>query len=854
MAMELDYTKFRSALKAGDYQLLLGSGSSVGARVGGKDLKNAPALAEHLRRKYLSATSPEDTPLRRIYQRVLNKIGEVELYAELRRLYHGTVHQEWYNTIAALPWSMVWTLNIDDTFERAYDRVYVQGMRELGVVHWKDEYCTKGDLQVVHLHGHVNDVNCTPLVFSFSEYDNHAAESPVWGEIFKGKIIEKPTIIIGARIFGDQDIESAFLNGIHSGRRVAEPTIYVDPSVKDDDREELENNGIYVLKMTAEQFVEHIENEMRLDLSAAIKLSLAPNTVVPQFKELSTIADTDVSQTHDYLGGDIPSWGDALKGLIARRSWMRKVAREIDHWVDSQDRTARLDIVYAQRLSGLSSGLLGICKLIIRPGVQVFIFDRRESWNPDLMPKLVKRDVPTIVVIDGGAEYGDLIDASLVEAQSSKLPLLFLVGETSTRYNKLEDRLLGEYPKTVHPFDDKLKAECVSSLLSVLRNNGRLGVIESKSSKQQSQYFKNREIFDAMMGLEEGVGFHQRMSDLLMKLEVRWHRELVFIVSLCSGAIVLDRHGESDISGYSMFEDSRVPVTVEILEVGLNLTPGQIRAAIKNNDVLSALIEVVDGRVFSRQRVIFRKNIAALGEVSALCLLQDFLKNISVFSNESSRLNKNLGAAIPAHLMTQKFLTSVFPDTDLTNFYDGLKDAYGSNHARYWEQRAIYCKKINNWGHAISFAGKAISIYDDSFTRTTAGTIFINRAQRLLENPIPDNQMAWFKSFTIGVEHFKSAQRHHGSTRVSYIAQLNATISLLKSLDSMYKEGVKVPANNSQIERIYITGKDCLVALMRSSISARGLRTEEDITWHMQEFDSVAERVRAMEWIFGPDD
>lgn len=254
LGLLLGTSKLRSAkiaARGGEYQLFLGAGSSVGAvnRLG--PLPLARDLVQVLRTRYRTAPIDEGDSLPRAYQRAVLVSSAEHVYATLREIFGNAQHMAWFAALSDLPWRRVWTLNVDDAFENAYAKGLRTQAMPCRTINWDDPYSETGQLEVVHLHGHVLEREPRRLVFSFSEYQGAAMERPVWDRILAGVLVTKPLVALGARLLDDPDIENLFLNGRPTA---AAPSLVVDPYISAGNEFELVRAGYQVVRATGEEF------------------------------------------------------------------------------------------------------------------------------------------------------------------------------------------------------------------------------------------------------------------------------------------------------------------------------------------------------------------------------------------------------------------------------------------------------------------------------------------------------------------------------------------------------------------------------------------------------------------------
>jgi hypothetical protein len=199
----------KRAILSNDYHLLLGAGASLDSvGVDGNRLPTAQALAQSIADRFRVPIEDGDL-LWRIYARAVEQDGEDAVYAWLRERFWHVAPPVWMDMLARSPWSTVWTLNIDDSFEQSYKRVKSEVSRPLITVSWDDEFRLSRGLSVVHLHGCVDRDLSRRLVFSLNEYSGVATSGKTWPLTFRDVYGVSPFVIIGARLRDEPDIEVA---------------------------------------------------------------------------------------------------------------------------------------------------------------------------------------------------------------------------------------------------------------------------------------------------------------------------------------------------------------------------------------------------------------------------------------------------------------------------------------------------------------------------------------------------------------------------------------------------------------------------------------------------------------------
>lgn len=750
----------RSAIAAalkGDYELLLGAGASLGATNRNGALPNSKQLVSLLGSRYKSAPiSPEDS-LSRAYQRALMSTTEANVWAFMSEIFSLAHHDAWFRDLAGLPWHRVWTLNVDDTYENAYGASRRAQATPARTISWDDPYSQTDHVEIVHLHGHVIGKDARRLVFSFAEYRSAAQIRPVWSQMLAGVLGTKPVVTIGAKVLDDPDIESLFMG---NKPQSSAPSIVVDPYISDGNAWELEQLGYLVVRMTGADFVREWIRFTGLDASGLDALYSASLVELPQFTRLQTNHVPPSPRGHDFLGGDEPVWADICANRAALFEWIRKIVEDIEDWVGRPARSSQLRIIYSPRLVGATTGLFTIAKEARGRSVEVLLFDKSSRFNTQRLVAYCRSRGPILLLVDGGRDFGDDIDRLLrAAADDADVSLYVVVTALPTDYLRLEGRLLGSYSKEASQVRRRLTRTDASSVVAKLETFGRLGSLELKSGGERLSHFRDRELFSAMMEAEYAVGFRHRLELEVSALRLDWQKDLVLLLALAN-------QGTRDVG---LIDAS----------FAIGVSADRIQAGVETDEALAALVELNVDRLIARQRASAVSIVVeSRGQKRSIAVLKSILTGLSPLATRQGLRERNRAAVLVGYLMNAGALHTTFPAEDLEAFYEDMRPLFGDWNGRYWEQRAIHAKSVKDWAHAESYAGRAVSLYDDAFTRTTYGTILINRAEDLANR----NDDTWITFFERGKGELALAENHEPGNRITAFAFLNATLPLLRAI------------------------------------------------------------------------
>lgn len=753
----------RNAVRSGQYQLILGAGASFGARTKRGALPDGPGLVDILAREFPDARISSDTRLPRAYQRAVQSSTSDKVWYLLKDLFSGASHEDWFTTLAGLPWKRAWTLNVDDSYEQAYLKSIRQNFASLKVIDWVDEYVEARGPEVVHLHGHVHGNTPTPIVFSMSEYHAAAQAHGVWHKVLAGALSGEPVVVVGAKILDDLDIETLILNAIP---KADAPSIIVDPFISNDNAWELENAGFVIFRDLASNWTHEWVETFGLSGPQLAQVYESRSINIPQIKELEARFAPPPPSSHDILGGSEPLWSDATNGYIAEFGWMQSTFAQIVTWSEASSPGVRIQVLYVPRLAGATAGLFRVAYEASKSGIRVLQFDKSARFDTQRLLDVCAASGPTLVVVDGGHSFiDDFDDLASKAVDINNISLYILLVDRPNNASMIEDRL------TTHSYKIEVGSVALRrnkadshAMVSLLEYQGRLGLLESAPTSARVRHFQGQDIFSAQSEVEHGSGFRARVDQEIRLLTTKWHRDLVILLTLAS--------------------DGGVQVSLTEAAFALDTTAASIITALDDSDQLGALVEFNGDLLSARHRL--RSVDSLLSEKAGAAFLSHLslmLKRLSNLVSKSGR-SRSRSSALVSHLMSAKMLHSVFPNISAASLYQELLSSYGDWNARYWEQRSIYARLTRDWDRAVSFAERAVSVWDDSYTRNTLGVNLLAKSTNMAHRGDP----AWRTYYGLGQTEFDQALDRERSTTVARWARLTSTLELIAALATRAEE------------------------------------------------------------------
>lgn len=320
-----DVDAFRSSMRTGRYNLLLGSGVSL-------DSRNALGIlpsADGLRRDLCDATDANaDTNLQRVFQ--LLRPDQVSTMVTSR--YAACTAGPSVRMLTSFVWKRIFTFNIDDAVENAY--ATESTMQELKCLNYTDTYEETGpltELQIVHLHGFSNREG-DGYIFSTREYVQSMRDANAWTVVLAQHMPSEPFVLIGTSL-NEPDLEY-FLStrSSHAPRSDRGPSILVSPNPDAATRFDCQRFGLTLFRGTCLDFFTYCRDTIPTvtpqQLIPAEQRRLLPSDV-PENQKASFWADFDlvpsVVEPADpvtvprFLYGHPPSWSDLAASLDVPR-------------------------------------------------------------------------------------------------------------------------------------------------------------------------------------------------------------------------------------------------------------------------------------------------------------------------------------------------------------------------------------------------------------------------------------------------------------------------------------------------------------------------------------------------------
>jgi len=711
-----------------DYHLLVGAGINKDCTGGdGRPIPNSNALASQLVTEFSLKTNGEDVDLKRAYENIEelhDRHGRNRSqYFEAR---FSNCTPSWQGSIFNLGWRRIWTLNVDDILENAFDK-YVSETNSQRRYHrytWNDPFVELGresdDVQIVHLHGFADGTD--NLIFSIAEYIKAITIRKTWHPVFGDEYQGEPFIIIGARIRDEIDFAESIRLGNKSREQLGRPSIIVLKRITGLERSEFKKYGLVPVESDAKAFIEKLIPEV-VDLETKLAKTVVPGSYptlpfearifLEQFRSLRTNKEEQIIPFgHDFYAGYEPSWADILNDYDVRFESIENIYQELVPIIND-DTNQRIYYYSGDPGSGKSAILLRIARDLIALGKDVFLFRGEERLNIDSIVWWLKHSSNTILLFDNIADFLAEVGELCNVCREEKVKLLIVATERVKRegviIDELEYNYLQKYKKT---HLGRLSDSDIHKLIEKLKTEGRLGKITRKFIGEQRDYFRKtskRQLFPAMADLEGGLGFVRRVA--------KEYREDIKSQELKHAyALVCIAH---DL-GYAL--------PIGIVSSAVGISANKLIDEVSSGGQLFRIVIPAKKGLKARHRVIASNIVERVfGNKERFELIKTLAIRLSPHISISAIQQKTLYYRIIKELMDERIILDRLNYELAQKFYAELRPYYDWD-ARYWEQRALAESRMGHLQPAMSYAETAVDRNRDTFTLNTLGTILLRTA------------------------------------------------------------------------------------------------------------------------------
>jgi hypothetical protein len=728
-------------LARGEYQLLLGAGASVDSVDStGNPLPGGQALSDELIAEFRIPVSGQAIGLARAYEAAARRSHPDgrSIHRYLADRFTGCAPAQWYADLTQMRWHRLWTLNIDDVLERAYDEA-AAAPRSPIPLSWNKPYYepdrSRNEVVAVHLHGRAIDglMGESQLVFSIIEYLDVVQSGHAWHTILGDELASKPFLIIGARMAEEYDLAEILRRGNQAMEIVGQPSVVVLRSLDELAREEFRAWGFLSVEADAATFFHEVANALP-DFLAEERLALAVDEdVVPpeafsflqQFKKLGVGVDTP-DPHHDFYAGHDPAWAD----ILADRDAIFPAARATVKSVLTNDPSVdRIVCIHGPRFCGKSTALLRAGRILLSRGWNVYLFRGEVGLDVRSIVWWIMRSPQSVFLFDGLADEIRRLALVLEQLSPGGHRLRVIGSEREQRMQHIRSVL----PLHVIVDDQSvtlgaLEEPEVDALLEKLRTVGRLGRLTGLTHEEQKAYFHRHdfELFGSLADLEGGSGFRGRLHDQFSTLREETLRHAYLVAAMAAS-----------VGGYGL------PASVVAASAGI-----PTRDVLRATSISGPLAEMLRRErdiVHPRQRTLAAIVLNDLAKRDIRFKLSLALaRALSPYVSIDAIRKGTVHYRVVRQVMDHQVLAAWIGREQVESWYRKNEPYYSWN-ARYWEQRALSQVQTGHFDKAESYAANAVERHRDAFTLNTLGTVLVRKALQWFEAGSPESLSCFWR-------------------------------------------------------------------------------------------------------------
>lgn len=433
----------KSALRAGQYNLLLGAGFSMDSTNKHGNLPSGEALAAELS----TVTEAKSNSLQRLYELMTPQQVKTHITDRLSCSMPGKTAQ----LMSSFIWKRVFTWNVDDVLENVYQDG--KGHQQAVPKHFNDIYTdpeNMEDLFLIHLHGYVGQAD-RGYVFSREQYLKQIMKVNPWMTVLTQFMLSEPMIIAGTSL-DEVDLDFYLAQRTsESARSDRGPSILV-ASDGPFSRKLCEKHDLLLFNGRSLEFFEYLKTLLPTAPAPSELISLETQKLLPSRISKATAmafnSDFEVvpgsapkARNSRFMYGHLPTWSDLESNLDITRPIIAEILLEAEKHLADPLNTNRLMLIGEAAGAGKTTMLKRVAFELAKRGVRTLLCSALSRIGVGTADVLDTIDDPVVIIVDNLAEQATAV-VDLI-ARLEKPDVLFIGAERSYRGNYLKQVLAG---------------------------------------------------------------------------------------------------------------------------------------------------------------------------------------------------------------------------------------------------------------------------------------------------------------------------------------------------------------------------------------------------------------------------
>jgi hypothetical protein len=423
----------KSALRAGQYNLLLGAGFSMDSHNQHGYLPSGEALAAALS----ELTGARSTSLQRLFSLMTPDQVKAHITDRLSQSTPGKTAQ----LMSSFIWKRIFTWNVDDVLENVYKNG--QGHQRLVVKHFNDVYTNPNNMEellLIHLHGYVGQAD-RGYVFSREQYLNQIIRVNPWMTVLTQLMLSEPMIIAGTSL-DEVDLDFYLAQRTsESARNDRGPSILVAQS-NPISKKICEQHDLLLFDGRSLEFFDYLKNLLPNSPTPSALIPIETQRLLPpQISRVTAMAFTSdfevvpgstsrVSNSR-FMYGNQPTWSDLESQLDIARTMVAELLLEAERRIANPVNGNRLMFIEDVAGAGKTTILKRVAYELAKKGIRTLWCSALSRIGIGTADVLDLIEEPVVVIIDNLAEQAPAV-ADLI-SRLEKPDILFIGAERAYR-------------------------------------------------------------------------------------------------------------------------------------------------------------------------------------------------------------------------------------------------------------------------------------------------------------------------------------------------------------------------------------------------------------------------------------